>query len=155
MGPLLHLLWCSGCLAVVNPVQLLKSFRENSAELGQALLIFIDIRLWEGTSRIMKDGTLSFPIVPHKDGALAHHLEVGPLPANFGFPSILGTFLGSDEELGRPREVVDIYEVGIMDFSCIIFQVRDNGDYPLGFDYTPYAVDLHIVPQIQGFILYV
>ena len=52
----------------------------------------------------MKDGTLGFPIVPHRDGALAHNLEVGNFPYNFTYPF---PFLRDYEELGSHREVVE------------------------------------------------
>ena len=45
-----------------------------------------------------------------------------------------------DEELGIPREVVDIFEVEIGGFYRIVFQVQDGGAYPLVFDDHPDAV---------------
>ena len=54
----------------------------------------------------MKDGTLVIPVVPLKDGALAHHLEFGPFPAKLFFLSVPVPFLRADEQLGHPREVV-------------------------------------------------
>ena len=45
----------------------------------------------------MKYGLLVFPIVSQKNGALAHHLEVVPFPANFGLASVPGPFLRADE----------------------------------------------------------
>ena len=83
MGPLLLLLRCSSCWTGVNPVRLLEIFCEHDAELGQYLLTLISRHLLGCTYRIMKYGPLIFPVVPHKDGALAHHLEVGPLLENF------------------------------------------------------------------------
>ena len=68
----------------------------------------------------MKDGSLLFSIVPNKYGALAHHLEVGPLPANSLFHYLLGPFMRSDEELGRSREVIDIFEVEIVNLPYIL-----------------------------------
>ena len=94
----------------------------------------------------MKDGPLGFPVLPHKDGELSHHLEVGPFSVNLGLPSVTGPFLGADEELGRPREVVHIFEIDIMNFSCVVFHVQDNFYCPLGFDDTPNAVYFCIVP---------
>ena len=103
----------------------------------------------------MKDGNLWFSVVPHKYVELDHHLEVGPFSYNFWFLPVSSPFLRDDEDLGRPWEVVEIFEVEIVDFSCIIFQVQDNGTVPLGFGEPCNAVDLHIFPHIQGFILYV
>ena len=59
----------------------------------------------------MKDGSLWFPVVPHKDGALIRHLEVGPFPSDFGLHSVSGLFLRADEEILRPRVLVDNSEV--------------------------------------------
>ena len=50
----------------------------------------------------MKDGTLGFTVVTHKDGVLAHHIEVVRFPSNFSLPSVLGLFLRADEGLGTP-----------------------------------------------------
>ena len=61
----------------------------------------------------------------------------------------------ADKELGRPREAVDIVEVDIVDFFCIIFQLQENGTYLMGFDDPPNDIEPHIDPPIQGFILYV
>ena len=96
----------------------------------------------------MKDGTLVFTVVLHKDGAISCHLQVGPLYANLGFPHVLGTFMGSDEEIGNPREVVDSIEIEIVIFSCFILQVQDYDTYPLSFGETSYAVEFCIFPQI-------
>ena len=101
----------------------------------------------------MKSGPLWFTFVPHKDGSLSRHLDVGLFSSKFGFPSVSGPFLRSGEYLGRPRELVDIVEVGIVYFSLIIFQVQYDGAYPLGFDDPPDAIDLRIVPRIHGFKL--
>ena len=56
----------------------------------------------------MKYGPLGFPVFPHKDGSFAYHLEVVPFPSYFIFPSVPGTLLRADEELGRSREVLDV-----------------------------------------------
>ena len=56
----------------------------------------------------MKDGTLVLPVVPYEDGSFDYHLEIGTLPSEFIFPSVTGPFLRSDEDLGYPKEVVDI-----------------------------------------------
>ena len=91
-----------------------------------------------------------FTVVPHNYGALAHHLEVGSFHANIGFPFVSGTFLSSDKEIRRPRVVVDIFEVDVVDLSHIVFQVQENCSYNQGFDETPNDIDLRIIPQIQG-----
>ena len=96
----------------------------------------------------MKYGPLGFPIVPHKDVALSHHVEVGPFPSNSGLPSVPGPFLGAGEDLGRPREVVDVFKANIVDFTCVILQVQGNIAYPLGLDDPPNSVDFCIVPLI-------
>ena len=51
---------------------------------------------------------MGFPVVPNKDRAIYHHLKVGPFPSDFIFPYVPGPFWRADEELGRPREGVDI-----------------------------------------------
>ena len=66
-------------------------------------------RLWEIKSRSVKDGPLVFIIVLHNDGVFAYHLAVGPLPSNFIFLSVLGSFFRADCDLGHPRAVVDIF----------------------------------------------
>ena len=96
----------------------------------------------------MKYGHLGFPTVPHKYGLVSRHLEVCPLPTNFVFPSVLVQFMRADEDLRRPREVVDILEANIVNFSYVIFQVQDDVDYPPSFDDPPNAVDFFIVPCI-------
>ena len=96
----------------------------------------------------MKDGPLEIPVVTHKDGDLAHHLEVITFSANFGIPSVSGPFLRDDEELGHPRELLAFFEFGIVHFSCITFQVQDNGTYPLGFYNPSDVVDFCISPNI-------
>ena len=78
-----------------------------------------------------------FTVVPHNDGVLVHHLDVCPFLDRFGFPYILGPFLRSDEELVLPREVEQIFEVYIVNFDNVIFQVHDSGAYILGFYYPP------------------
>ena len=96
----------------------------------------------------MKDGPLGFKIVPHKDRAFYCHLEVGPLPSNFIFPSVPGPFLRDDEEFGRPREVVEHFKNDIIDFTCVIFQIQGGGLYKLGLDDPPNTVDFCITPPI-------
>ena len=59
----------------------------------------------------MKDDTLVFLVVPEKDGSLAHNLDVVPLPENFGFPSVPELILRDDENLGIPREVLDMLKM--------------------------------------------
>ena len=59
-------------------------------------------------------------------------LEVGPLPSNFILPSILVPFLSTDKDPGLSREVVDVFKIGIVDFTCVIFQVQGNVTYTLG-----------------------
>ena len=90
----------------MDPVQFLEKFCEHAVKLGYSLLNLIYGCLWESLSSSVKDGPLWFPIVPHKDGVFAHHLEVGPFPSDFIFPSFPGPFLRADEEFGRPREVL-------------------------------------------------
>ena len=132
----------------MNPVRFLENFCKHSSELGQDLLTFIYIILWECTSSIIKYGPFVFTVVPHKYVALFHHLEVGPFPENLGFPSIPGPFMRDDEYVGCPREVLDTLEIYVVDFSHVTIQVQYNGAYPLGFYYPPGAIEFSIVPWI-------
>ena len=66
---------------------------------------------------------MGFTVVPRKDVSLYHHLKVGPFTTNLCFSSYLRRFMGTDDELVRPRELVDIFEIQIMNFACILFQV--------------------------------
>ena len=77
----------------------------------------------------MKDGSLWFPVVPHKDGALVRHLEVGPFPSNFDLQSVSGLLLRANEELLRPRVVVDNSEVLI--FILSVFYSRSRTVVPI------------------------
>ena len=63
---------------------------------------------------------------------LSHHLEVSPFSDNFGFLSVPGPFLRSDEELGRPREIVDIFEIEIVDFPVFYSRSRTIVTIPWG-----------------------
>ena len=103
----------------------------------------------------VKDGPLGFTIVPHKYVVLSHQREVGPIPSNFGFSSIPIPFLRADDDLVCPRKVVDILEIDIVNFSCVVSQVQDDDAYPLGFYDTPDVVNFCIVPRIGRFILYI
>ena len=94
----------------------------------------------------MKYDTLWFFVVPHKYKAFSHHLEVGHFPSKFIFSSVLEPFLREDEEIGHSREVVDLLKSKIVNFYCFIFQVQDNGAYPLGIDGAFNAINFCIVP---------
>ena len=85
----------------------------------------------------MKDGPLWFPIIPPKDGAFAHHIEVGPFLTNFISPSVPGPFLRASKEIGRSRKLLDVFKYKIMKFTCVIFQVQDGNAYILGLDDIP------------------
>ena len=70
----------------------------------------------------MKNIPLGLHVVPHRDGALDHHIEVGPCPSNFRFSSVLGPFLRADEELGCHRELVYIYEIDIVSLPVLSYR---------------------------------
>ena len=82
-----------------------------------------------------------FLVVTHKYGALSHHLDVVPFPSNFSLPS-------AGEDLGRPREVLDVFKTDIVDLTCFIFHVQGYGAYPLGVFDPPDAIYLCIFPLI-------
>ena len=57
----------------------------------------------------------------------------------------MGPFLRADEELGRSEELVDLFETKILNFTRIIFQVKDDGAYPIGLNDTPNEIDFYII----------
>ena len=61
----------------------------------------------------MNDGHLEFTFVPHQYGELSHHFEKGPLMVNLIFYSVMIPFVGTDEELGCTREVVEISNLSL------------------------------------------
>ena len=93
----------------------------------------------------MKGFPLWFPVVPHEDRVFSHHLEVGFFPSEFVFSSIMGPFLRGNEELGSSKEVVDLFEIKVVDLTRVLFQIQDNSEYPLVIYDTPNAIDLCIV----------
>ena len=93
----------------------------------------------------MKGGTLLFTVVPHKDRAFYHHLEVGPFPSNFVLSSFLGQFMRAGEELGRSEELLDLFESKFVNLTREIFQVQDNGVNPLWLYDSPDVIDLCII----------
>ena len=92
MGRIHPLLRRISCWAGVDPVRLLEKLCEHDAELGWAFITLIYGHIWDSESMSMKDGTMEFTVFPHKDGVLAHHLEVGPFLYTFRLPSIPGPF---------------------------------------------------------------
>ena len=79
-------------------------------------------------------------VFPHEDRALAHHLEVGPFSSNFIFSSVPGPLGWELQGSGR------LVKNNIVYFTCVVFQIQDNGAYPLGIDDPPDAIDFYIVP---------
>ena len=94
----------------------------------------------------MNGGTLGFHVVPYEYRAFPHHLEVCPFPSDFILSSVPGQFLRADEELGRSREVVDLFKNNVVKFNYGAFQVQDDVAYPLGLDEPPNAIDFCIFP---------
>ena len=43
---------------------------------------------------------------------------------------------------------MEIVEIEVVNFACVIFQVQGNGAYPLGFGDPPDTIDIFIVPHI-------
>ena len=80
---------------------------------------------------------LCFPIVPHEDRVFPNHFEVGPFSSKFIFSSAPSPFLRADEEHGCFKEVLDLFKSKIVEFTCVIFQIQDNGAHPLGIDEPP------------------
>ena len=52
-----------------------------------------------------------FIVVPNKEGAHTHHLEVGPLPSEFFFTSVPGPFFSADEEIGHSRKLIEVFKI--------------------------------------------
>ena len=75
----------------------------------------------------------------------AHHLELFPFPSDYVFSSVLGPFLRADEELGRSRKVVDLFESKFVYFTFVIFQVQDDDAYPFVLNYPPNSIEFFIV----------
>ena len=134
VGPLLPLLCGINCFSGVDHVWFLEKFHEHAVELGQALLALIYEILWESTYGSMKYGPLWFTVVTYKDRTFYHHLDVVPFPFNFVLSSVLGPFMRDDEDLGRSGEVVDLFEIKIMNLTRAILQVQYDGTYPLGIN---------------------
>ena len=61
------------------------------------------------------------------------------------FSSTPGPFLRDDKELGLSREALELFKSDTAKLTCVIFQVQDDGTYPLGLDDTPNAIDFFIV----------
>ena len=57
-------------------------------------------------------------------------------------------FLRADEELWCYKELVEMFEIDLMNIAFIIFQVQYYGAHPLGFNYTPDAFDLCVLPWV-------
>ena len=51
----------------------------------------------------------------------------------------------ADEELGISREVVDLFKNNIVKFACVVLQIQNRYENPLGLDDTPYDIDLCII----------
>ena len=98
----------------------------------------------------MKDGLLLFIVFQHEDREFSHHLEVGNPPSGFIFPSVTVPYLRDDEELGNPMEIAEFFKNEIADFTCVIFQVQDNGAYPFGLDEIPMPLTSASSPLSSG-----
>ena len=99
----------------------------------------------------MKYDPLVFPIVPPRDGAFSHHLEVGTFPSEFISPSISGPFLRDYDYLGCPREVVDFFKTDIVDFAYVLFQFQCYCAHPLGLYEIPILLTYELSPLSMGF----
>ena len=102
----------------------------------------------------MKYVPFCFTIAPNYYRSFSHHLELSLFHSDFIFYSVPGPFLRSDEKLGGSREVVDLLKNNIVKSKCFVFQVQDNGAYPLEIDDPPNAIDFFIAPFFKGFVLY-
>ena len=88
---------------------------------------------------------MKFKGVPHTYIALVNYLEVCTLTSNFGLRYVLEPLMRADEELGQPREILDSFEIKILNFASLVFQVQYNGAYPMGFGEPFVANDIYFV----------
>ena len=70
----------------------------------------------------IKDGLLWFSVVPHKNEAFFHYLEVGIFHSNFIFPYVLGPLFRSDEDLRLSMEVVDVLKFYLVYIAIVFFK---------------------------------
>ena len=84
-------------------------------------------------SRIVKDVSLAFTVVPHNEGLHSHHLEVGPLPSDFVFTSIPGPFFSADKELVHPRKLVEVFKFICGFYLCCLPFTGSLCIYPLSW----------------------
>ena len=61
----------------------------------------------------------------------------------------------SDDDIGRSREVVELFESKVVDFNRVIFQFQDVIADTLGINKSPDSIDFCIVLFLWGFVLYV
>ena len=94
----------------------------------------------------MKYGPLWFSVVPHKDRAFARHLELSPFPSDFILSYLQSPFLRADEDIGRSREVVDLFTSNTVKLTCVLFQVHYKRAFPLGIYDYPNGIYFCIVP---------
>ena len=52
----------------------------------------------------------------------------------------------TDEELGRSREIVELFKSKVVKFTCVVLQIQDDGTDPLGIDDPYNAIDFCIYP---------
>ena len=88
----------------------------------------------------MEYGTLKFTVFTHQVRTFGHNFKLGPFLSNFGFPLVTGPFTRSDGELGFSRELVDIFELELINIAFTVLQIQDYGTYPLFFDENHNAV---------------
>ena len=72
---------------------------------------------------------------------------------DFILSSDTSPFLRDYEELGHSREVVHLLKSNIVNFICVLFQVQDNGVYPLGLYESPNVINFCVVPFFYGVVL--
>ena len=53
--------------------------------------------------------------------------------------------MSSYKELGRSKELLDVFKDNIVNFTYVVFQFQDKGDYPLELDETPNVIDFCII----------
>ena len=83
----------------------------------------------------------------------AHHLELGPSPSDFIFPSILGPFLRSEEEIGNSRELVDIKKMILWILSVLSSRSRTAVPITLVLISPPIPLNYVSSPFSRGVVL--
>ena len=101
----------------------------------------------------MNDDNKEFTVVPHQDGALSYHLEEGSLIYKSIFYSTTRPFMGTYEELGCTREVVEMFQMSFCGFSVVVLKFKWNCDYTHVFDQHNDTIEICSPCWLQRYVL--